>query len=145
MTTAIIVGGGLTNSIRMGSNINKCFLKINNIPVILYSIRVFKMNPNIDRVFVSLPIKDHKALLAILKKHNIKGVKLFLPSNTRMQSIDKILNEAKFDPEELLLIHDGARPFITQKMVDNLLIRIRDVDAAVVGVRRKRNFGCSWF
>jgi len=136
MVIALIVAGGPVNSTRMGCSGNKCFLELGEKPIISHTVSSFYAHPAIHRIIVSLAKEEHGRLHALLESDGLPPVELCDAASTRMQSIDKVLGEGRFAPQDLFLIHDGARPFVTLAMIDDLLEAINDAttDAAVLGI-----------
>lgn len=139
MAIAIIVAGGPQNSSRMGTRENKCFLPLQKVPLIVHTLAAFHEHPSITRIFIIITIRESEKIRNVLREYQIKKTEIYPASDTRMQSINNVLNENVFLPEELILIHDGARPFISKELIDKLLgtMQEKDVDAAVVGVKPK--------
>lgn len=112
----IILAAG--NSTRMNMSLNKQFLEINNKPVIYYSLYKFL---NVDFVNnVILVLNDD------YKKYCIENViNKFFP-NYKIKIViggfrrqDSVFNALKHVDTQYVLIHDGARPFVSYKCIKN--------------------------
>ena len=113
---AIVLAAGKGS--RMKAGINKQFLEIDKKPVLYYSLDVFEKNNKIDFiVVVCSPEEEDIIKSCIIDKYAFKKVKkLVLGGNERK---DSVLNGLKvMDDVDMVLIHDGARPFINNRIID---------------------------
>ena len=53
MNIALIFAGGSGN--RMGAAIPKQFLKINGVPILVHTMRLFERHPDIDLMYLAVP------------------------------------------------------------------------------------------
>lgn len=122
--TAIITSGG--SSTRFGSN--KLLEKINDMSVIETTISKF-----IDLVdVVIIPAKD-EVKNHILNSPIFNDKIKFAPSGkTRQQSVYNGLQEC--DNTDIVLIHDGARPFIDKTTIQKTIDLTYEKKAVIVGV-----------
>lgn len=112
---ALIVAGG-TGS-RMKNNIPKQFLKLGQKTVLEYSIEAFLNHPEIDNVKIVIN-KDYKQeAIELTSKYNI------LPHSiggaTRQESVYNGLSDLKSQSPKNVLIHDAARPFVSNKIISD--------------------------
>lgn len=119
MNIGIILAGG-TGS-RMGSDIPKQFIDIYGKPLIIHTLESFDMNLNIDYIVVVCK-KDWKEDLEIwLRKFGINKVKWIVDGGeTRQASIYNALKtiEDFCKEDDIVVIHDAARPLISQRIID---------------------------
>lgn len=122
---AVIFAGGTGK--RMGiEDIPKQFLEVDEKPIIIHTIDHFDKHPEIDDIFVVCiePWIDY--LKNQIEKHGIKKVKSIIPGGvTGQDSIYLGLKEAAnyYDYNDIVLIHDGVRPFIDKDLISR---NIRD-------------------
>lgn len=118
MTTkqaVIIVAGGKGE--RMQTSVPKQFLLINNLPVLMHTIRCFfSFNPLADIILV-LPAAqmDYWKQLCMDHHFDIKH-QLAEGGNTRFESVKNGLS-AVHDDVELVAIHDGVRPLVSHETI----------------------------
>lgn len=116
---ALIVAAGKGN--RMHSSINKQFMNINGKPMLYYSINTFCNNNNIDGVVI-VCLKDtiEYCKCEIVEKYDFpKVVEIVEGGLERQDSVLNGLNVLKKYNCDIVLIHDGARPFVTNKMIND--------------------------
>jgi len=112
MPTVIIVAAGKGK--RTGRNIPKAFLKIKGKPLLFYSIEKFK---NFSRVIVVLPrgyVKEWREKLKVLYPEIF--IKVVCGGEERQDSVWNALQKIE-DDNEIVLIHDVARPFVSEKLI----------------------------
>ena len=111
---AIILAAG--EGKRSGLDFPKQFFKINDKPIICYTIEKFLKIKNIEIILVINNNKKWKNILINYKNHiNISIVK---GGKRRYNSVK---NGLKFiNNEGIVAIHDGARPLVSKKLIKNL-------------------------
>lgn len=135
MNGVIIVAAG-TGS-RMKKDINKQFIKLDNKEIIAYTIDKFYINNEIDDIVVVIK-KDEEDYFKenILEKYNFKNIKIAYGGEERQDSVHNGIQ--KLDKNcEVVLVHDGARPFVTEEIINNSIQEAKKHNAVVVGVKVK--------
>ena len=133
---AIIVCSGVGK--RMGTNIPKQFLKVNNKPIICYTIDKFENCSQIDEII----IVTNKNYIDYFKNdivHNYnykKIVKVVEGGKERLNSVYNGINSIE-DKNNIVLIHDGVRPFIEEKDIINIIENTKIYNACILGVKVK--------
>ncbi len=118
---AIIVAGGKGR--RMGGNIPKQFMKLDNDPVIIRTLQVFEASKMIDTIVLILPKKWKKKAQYLLNKYRIKKVTAIAPAGrTRQSSVYNGLVFLKILNPDIVVIHDVARPFVTKTLIEVVCI-----------------------
>lgn len=118
---------------RMGAGKNKLFIELNNIPVIVHTLRVFEDDPRCGRIILTINMEEKEQFQALFKKYGIQKVAHLVAGGAeRQQSVANGVAYAREDG--IVLVHDGARPFIGQEMIARLVEQAKDVGAAVVAV-----------
>ncbi len=134
INSVIIVAGG--SGSRMDMNINKQFIKLNGKEIILHTIDKFYNNKNIDEIVVVIKKEEENYFNEIIKKYNYKNIKIAYGGNERQDSVFngiKCLNKNT----EIVLVHDGARPFVDDFIINNSIKEAKKSGALVVGVKVK--------
>nr|WP_024621634.1 2-C-methyl-D-erythritol 4-phosphate cytidylyltransferase [Clostridioides mangenotii] len=132
MNSVVVVAAG--NGKRMNIGINKQFIKLGEKEVIAHTIQVFYINKDIDEIVVCIkPEEEEYFLDNIINKYNFKGVKIAYGGKERQDSIYNGLK--KLDEKcDIVLIHDGARPFVDDKIIAESIEEAKIKKAVVVGV-----------
>lgn len=135
MNGVVIVAAG-TGS-RMKMEINKQFIKLNEKEIIAYTIEKFYKHKNIQDIVVVIKEEEVEFFNKnILKKYKFENIKIAFGGNERQ---DSVYNGLKLldDKCNTVLIHDGARPFVSECTIDKCIEEAKNYKAVVVGVRVK--------
>lgn len=129
-TEVIVVAAGAGK--RLNSKVPKALVLLKGKPLVSYSLKVFEGHPGIDSVVlvggagyipqfirVARPFKKVRAVVAGGRK--------------RSDSVKCGLKELLSDTD-IVLVHDAARPFINNAMINRLLGALKKNKAAIVGV-----------
>lgn len=131
MISGIIVAAG--SGRRMGAGENKVFLKLLGKTVIERTVEVFENCCDIDEIIVVTGEDDIERCNEILKGIS-KPLKIISGGETRQESVQKGINASK---GEVLAIHDGARPLVTEKLISDAIKACKEYGAAAPGVAAK--------
>lgn len=115
---AIILGGG--SGRRMGSEVNKIFLKLRGIPAIVRSIAPFT-GLCAGAVVVAAPGEVEEMQVILARYGMDRFVKAVVPGGSERQH--SVFNGLKALPEdaECVLIHDGARSLVTEAVIQRAM------------------------
>ena len=112
MISAIILAGGKGK--RMNSSVSKQFIEIKGKPIIYYTIKKFNENEKIDNIVVVLSQDEVEYFKEnILKKYSLKVDNIVIGGAERQDSVYNGLKSLASGETDIVLIHDGARPFIS--------------------------------
>lgn len=134
MNIGVIFAGGIGS--RMHSKEKpKQFLEIYNKPIIIYTIEYFERHPEIDAVVVVCVKEWIPFLQELLYRYRIEKVKLVVPGGeTGQLSIYNGLKAAKEvagDEKSIVLIHDGVRPLINEKLITENIASVKKNGSAI--------------
>ena len=133
--TAIVLAAGQGK--RMHSKVQKQFLEIQGYPVLYYSLRCFQESPLIqDIILVTGEESISYCKEEIVQKYGFTKVSAVIPGGKeRYDSVYAGLCECK--DYEYVLIHDGARPFVTEEILKRGLQKVKETGACVIGMPSK--------
>jgi 2-C-methyl-D-erythritol 4-phosphate cytidylyltransferase len=132
-TVAIIPAGGMGK--RMGSELPKQYLSLAGIPILVITLRAFQHSPLIDEILLAVPEGDLSDVRRnIIEQFHITKVSLVLAGGRERQ--DSVRNALAHLREEhnLVLVHDGVRPFVTEDLIKRVVAGANAFGAAIVGV-----------
>lgn len=119
---ALIIAGGSGH--RMGQEIPKQFLTINDKPIIIYTLENFQHNSLIDEVLVVCIDGWHDVLRAYAKQFNIDKLKYVISGgNSAQESIRNGVNKLYeiYDKDTCVVIHDGIRPLLEEGVLNDVI------------------------
>lgn len=134
MTSVIILAGGKGK--RMGSKVSKQFIEIKDKPILYYTLKKFIDNINIDKIVLVLP-KDEIEYCKkeVLEKYSLNVDKIVEGGTERQDSVYNALKS--INDTDIVLIHDGARPIISDKLINDGISYAKLYGAAAPGVMPK--------
>lgn len=129
----IIVAAG--SSTRM-NGIAKPFAKIGGIPTIARTLLCFQNSPNISNIILVTKSEYIPMMQEICDEYAITKLSdLVCGGSCRQESVFNGLKAIK--NAEKVLIHDGARPFVSKQLIDNICDKLSANDCVICGVKPK--------
>ena len=139
MNIALLTAGGIGN--RMGQDIPKQFMTIDNKPVIIYTMESFQRHPEIDSICV-ICLKGWEVVLqSYANQYNITKLKwIFEGGNSNQESIYNGLSGLKgagCSDDDIVLVQDGVRPLVSERIISENIATCRKYGYAVTGLTCK--------
>ena len=109
---------------------DKIFLEISGVPVIIRTLLVFEKHPDISEIVIPTREDATDALRRLCNEYKItKARKIIAGGSTRVHSV---LNGIRAVDKSCgyVAIHDGARPFVTERVVSDTIAAARKYHAA---------------
>ncbi|MBK8550814.1 MAG: 2-C-methyl-D-erythritol 4-phosphate cytidylyltransferase [Ignavibacteria bacterium] len=107
---------------RFGGKTPKQFLKIDGKEIIAHTLEKFNSISLIDEIIISTQLEYFVKLSTIIKKYNLKKVKKITEGGKlRQDSVYNALINLECDRDDLILVHDAVRPFISNKKIIELV------------------------
>src|SRR5215510_2043387 len=135
--TAIIVAAG--EGKRMGGTTSKTFLSIAGRPLVLRTLDRFLSARCVEKVILVVPGKELRNSQTLIQNDpNLcqRSCVLRAGGASRQESVR--LGLAALDAGcEIVVIHDGARPFVSSSLIDHCVNEAYRVGAVVIGVPAK--------
>jgi len=136
MNIALLTAAGLGS--RMQLEVPKQFSYIEGKPVILYTMEVFQKHPQIDAMIVVTLENWKDTVWAYADKYGIDKLKwLAIGGKTGQESIRngvwELARHCKKD--DVVMIHDGNRPFVSEEMISDSLATFQQFGSAVAAMR----------
>lgn len=133
--TAVVLAAGRGR--RMGTKTAKQYLELQGKPVLAYALEVFEQSSVIDDILL-ITGEDHidYCKKEICEKYGIKKVSAVAPGGKeRYESVWKALCILKERGQAgYVMIHDGARPFLTEDILERVYRQVQTYKACVVGM-----------
>ncbi|MCQ2968576.1 MAG: 2-C-methyl-D-erythritol 4-phosphate cytidylyltransferase [Clostridium sp.] len=134
MISAIVLAGGKGK--RMNYHRSKQFIEIKGKPVLAYTLEKFINNKNINEVVLVLPEDEvDYCKKEVLQKYSLNIDKIVIGGKERQDSVLNALEA--IDKVDIVLIHDGARPFICHRVIEEGIKYAKIYGAAAPGVTPK--------
>lgn len=133
MNTAIILAAGKGS--RMKAGINKQYINLKGRPILSHTLEVFFACSAIDEIVLVIGEDDIELCDKMLLENSNynKPLKTVLGGKKRQDSVFNGLNHID-NNADIVIIHDGARPFITTKIIEKCIEGARKYKAVSMGV-----------
>ncbi|MFH0913108.1 MAG: 2-C-methyl-D-erythritol 4-phosphate cytidylyltransferase [Candidatus Omnitrophota bacterium] len=130
--TAIVLAAG--KGLRLRTRIPKPLVEISSQPLIIYCLNILSKHPLIKDIIVVANPGNLKDICNKIRQYRVRKIKdIVLGGKLRCASVMNGL-KAIDGRTDLVLIHDGARPFIAKEMVSTVIKTAKRFGAAIVGV-----------
>lgn len=120
----------------MGGSIPKQYMYLDGLTVLARSVKAFCDFSEEFFICVTVPVGDVEFVGEMLKKSGLRADAIVEGGNTRQISVFKALKALPEDTEQVL-IHDGARPYVSRDVISGVLKALKTGDAVVPGVTPK--------
>lgn len=121
---------------RMGAGQNKLFLQLAGKPILIHTLLVFEQDVHCTGIWLAVKPEERALIVGLLATHGITKVKgLPAGGEERQHSVHSCIKE--MNEVDIVLVHDAARPFITEPIIANLAKTAYEKGAAIAGVRAK--------
>ena len=129
---AIVLAGG--SGRRMHSNVKKQYLLIGDKPVLYYSLEAFQSSSLIDEIILVCSYEDiEQCREEIVVRYGFTKVKKIVAGGKERH--DSVFEGLKaLEDCTYVMIHDGARPFIDEEMLERIWSELPSVRACTVGM-----------
>lgn len=129
--SAIVAAAGM--GVRLQSNVAKPLCLINDRPLILLTLERLSTHPLIDEIVVVASAADRAKMQQLICDNDIKKIKGVIEGgSTRTQSVrNGLVHVGSCD---FVLVHDGARPFVSHRIITDAIEAVKKNDAVVVGI-----------
>ncbi|MBO5371221.1 MAG: 2-C-methyl-D-erythritol 4-phosphate cytidylyltransferase [Lachnospiraceae bacterium] len=130
---AIVLAGG--SGKRMGGSCKKQYLLLDEKPILYYSLKAFQDSPYIDVIILVTNEPEYCMEELVLKYHMDKVIKAVPGGKERYHSVYNGLQAVEQKSVcDYVLIHDGARPFVTGDIIKRSVECVEQYQACVVGM-----------
>jgi 2-C-methyl-D-erythritol 4-phosphate cytidylyltransferase len=119
----IIVAAG--SGTRLGSSLPKAFVPLMGKPLLTYSMDTFLTHHAVRSVILVVPESMYAFAAATFRHERIKVV---VGGEQRWQSVNNGLSSTT---TEWVMIHDAARPFVTNAVIDNVIKKQSEYDCVI--------------
>ena len=122
---------------RMGG-VNKLFAPLNGVPVLAHTLLAFQNHPLVQCVVVVTKSQSVLQVQQLAEKFKLTKVSDILPGGqTRAESVKIGFDFIQKSGVNTVLIHDGARPLVSEKVISRVIAGVEEFSAAAAAVPLK--------
>ena len=133
LVVALVPAAG--RGLRMGGSVPKQFLSLGGEPLVIQSLRALQTAPVVGQIILAVPPADveyceHEI---VSRQRFTKVTKVVAGGAERQDSVRHALAQIPSDTE-IVLIHDAVRPFVTLRMIAEVVAAARKEGAAIIAL-----------
>jgi 2-C-methyl-D-erythritol 4-phosphate cytidylyltransferase len=129
MNIAIIVAAG--SGTRFGGDKPKQFLEIGGKPILIHTLEKFENCPLIHEIILVISADQMVNYREIAMKYHLRKVsKIVFGGKTRAESVSKGFSLIDSQTAEIVIVHDGARPFVAIDEITETIKKAQETGAA---------------
>ena len=131
---ALIPAAGMGR--RMGSSMNKQYLLLDGKPILAHTLELFQQADFIDEIVVVVPAEEiDYCRLHVVEEYGLEKVRQIVAGGAeRQNSVLNGLRALDCQDDDLVLIHDGVRPFVPLAAMKRSIEIAREYDGALLAV-----------
>jgi len=135
-TIALIPAGGRGS--RSGHSVPKQYLQAAGKELIVYTLEVFQKNDLIDEIIVSAEPDYFSLLNDLKKKYSISKLSQIVEGGKeRQDSVYNALKSLNADDDDLIAVHDAARPLLQGSVLTNAIKIAKEKGNALVCIKAR--------
>lgn len=128
--SVVVVAAG--SSTRMGQD--KILKELAGVPVIIHSLRVFENVPEVGEVIVVTREDMIPVVGGLCQEHRLGKVKKVVRGGASRVESSRLGTLEVARDAQLIAIHDGARPFVTEELVRQVILRGAETGAVAPAI-----------
>ncbi|MGA9980594.1 MAG: 2-C-methyl-D-erythritol 4-phosphate cytidylyltransferase [Candidatus Sulfotelmatobacter sp.] len=118
--------------------LSKQFTELGGTPILIHTLRKFAAMEAVSEIWIALrenEIAGFRARLESEAKDVLKKkVELVVGGEHRQQSVEHALNEVEASADDIVLVHDAVRPFVTAEIIQEVIEAAKKYGAAIAGL-----------
>jgi 2-C-methyl-D-erythritol 4-phosphate cytidylyltransferase len=118
---------------RFSSTAKKTYTCIGSQPVVIHCLMRLQESPLIHEIIPVVALEDMDDFKSLIKCYSLNKIKNVAAGGPQRQ--DSIYNALScINQADLIMVHDGVRPFITSPLIESLVQNCTDVDGVIPGL-----------
>jgi 2-C-methyl-D-erythritol 4-phosphate cytidylyltransferase len=115
---------------------SKQFAELGGTPILIHTLRKFAAVDAVKEIWVALRESEIEVFRARLKSEDVlkKKVELVPGGEHRQQSVGNALNGISAAADDVVLVHDAVRPFVTAEVIREVIDAAKKYGAAIAGL-----------
>jgi 2-C-methyl-D-erythritol 4-phosphate cytidylyltransferase len=119
-----------------GKGKTKQFTELNGTPILIHTLRKFAASLAVSEIYIALRPEEMAEFRTRLEKEGeilSKRVELVAGGEHRQQSVANLLSAISARADDIVLVHDAVRPFVSEQIIAEVIAAARKYGAAIAG------------
>lgn len=116
----------------------KQFTELAGTPILIHTLRKFAASPEVSEIYIALRANEMEVLRRLLEKEakdvRKKKIHIVEGGEHRQHSVANAMKAVSAAPDDIVLVHDAVRPFVTEKIIHPVIEAAQKYGAAIAGV-----------
>ncbi len=116
----------------------KQFTELGGIPIVIHTLRKFSTSPEVSEIYVALRGNELAGFSTRLAKETKdvlqKKIHLVEGGEHRQNSVANAINSVSAADDDIVLVHDAVRPFVTEEIIHDVIRAAQKYGAAIAGL-----------
>jgi 2-C-methyl-D-erythritol 4-phosphate cytidylyltransferase len=115
---------------------SKQFTELSGTPILIRTLRKFAASASVSEIYIALRANEIDGFRSRLDKEaSVKNKVLLVEGGEHRQlSVANAIAAISAAPDDIVLVHDAVRPFVTEEIVNDVIRAARKYGAAIAGV-----------
>jgi len=116
---------------------SKQFAELAGTPILLHTLRKFGASPEVAEIYIALRASEIEGFRKRIEKEKDlakKKIQIVEGGEHRQQSVGNAIAAIVAAPDDIVLVHDAVRPFVTEEIIRNVIRAAEKYGAAIAGV-----------
>lgn len=117
---------------------SKQFTELAGTPILIHTLRKFAAVPEVSEIWIALRENEIAGFRERLEKEGgdilQKKVELVEGGEHRQQSVEHAIDAVKAAPDDIVLVHDAVRPFVSTEIIREVIEAAKKYGAAIAGL-----------
>lgn len=127
----IVVAAG--NGTRMGSSVRKPYLQLGENPILILTLKNFYNHADIKEMVLVVHQDEMERTRQLLQSHQLADITIVSGGRERQASVRAGVN-ALSQRVDHVMIHDGARPFVSQQLITRIIDTVKETGAVIPAI-----------
>lgn len=113
--------------------LDKLFASLDNVPLLAHSVMAFNESPLVHAIVIAASTDNLGDVRRLVRNLGLEKVESVVEGGARRQ--DSVLKALRgLDGSDIALVHDGARPFVDESMIERAISAASESAAAIAAV-----------
>ncbi len=115
---------------------SKQFTELAGTPILIRTLQKFLASSAITEIFVALRTNEIAGFRLAKEKYGVpaKKIQIVEGGEHRQQSVANAIAAISAAPDDIVLVHDAVRPFVTEEIIEEVIRAAQKYGAAIAGI-----------